>query len=102
MGLICCAILTGVCGVMFCWYRNPPGYLPRAIIGISAGCLLILATLLMLADAYLISGITYEALTPKSQKLINRPIKDPKGLLLKIIELVWKLISFHEKYDIET
>ena len=93
MGLICCAILTGVCGVMFCWYRNPPGYLPRAIIGISAGCLLIVATLVMLADA---SGIT---LTPKSQKLINQPIKDPKGLLLKIIELVWKLISFHEKYD---
>ena len=70
---------------MFCWYPNPPGYLPRAIIGISAGCLLIVATLIMLADA---SGIT---LTLKSQKLINQPIKDPKGLLLKIIELVWKL-----------
>jgi len=95
IGLICCTILTGTGGVMFCWVE--PWNLPRAIIGIPAGCLLLVATVLMLADAYLISGITIKGLTTKSQKLIGqlktnlktcRPIKNPKGLLLKIIALV--------------
>jgi len=89
IGLICCTILTGNCGVMFCWVE--PWNLPRAIIGIPAGCLLLVATVLMLADAYLISGITIKGLTTKSQKPNLKtcwPIKNPKGLLLKIIALV--------------
>ena len=98
IGLICCTILTGNCGVMFCWVG--PWNLPRAIIGIPAGCLLLVATVLMLADAYLISGITIKGLTTKSQKLIGQlktnlktcwPIKEPKALLLKIIALVWEV-----------
>ena len=101
IGLICCTILTGKCGVEFCWYyHNIPHNLPRAIIGIPAGCLLLVATVLMLADAYQISGITIKGLTTKSQKLIGQlktnlktcwPIEDPKGLLLKIIALVWEV-----------
>jgi len=89
IGLICCTILTGNCGVMFCWVE--PWNLPRAIIGIPAGCLLLVATVLMLADAYLISGITIKGWTTKSQKPNLKtcwPIKNPKGLLLKIIALV--------------